>query len=217
MARRHVGDGFTLIELLVVIAIISILAGMLFPVFSRARAKARQASCLNNVKQLCLALRMYSQDFEETYPVGTTGRPGSRCYPGNNIMWYDEILAYTRNIDINVCPSRKDRNPGYGLNYYASGQAVGVFWDPAKKILLADATLDGEKNAGASNYLWVPANRWYVTPPNHTLPAGIDYVYPSERHNDGCLFGFADGHAKWQRPSQVANFEYFWRPAGETL
>jgi len=61
-------NGFTLIELLVVIAIIAILAAILFPVFARAREKARQTSCLSNLKQLSLAILMYAEDYDETLP-----------------------------------------------------------------------------------------------------------------------------------------------------
>jgi len=66
MKRR----GFTLIELLVVIGIIALLAAILFPVFAKARAKARQAVCLSNLRQLGLAISAYSQDYDDQYPNG---------------------------------------------------------------------------------------------------------------------------------------------------
>jgi prepilin-type N-terminal cleavage/methylation domain-containing protein len=66
MHRRHT-CGFTLIELLVVIAIIAILAAILFPVFAQAREKARQATCLSNVKQIATSYFMYAQDYDERY------------------------------------------------------------------------------------------------------------------------------------------------------
>jgi len=65
LSRRF---GFTLIELLVVIAIIAILAAILFPVFARARAKARQAKCLSNLKQIGLAFHMYASDYDDLLP-----------------------------------------------------------------------------------------------------------------------------------------------------
>ena len=72
--------GFTLIELLVVIAIIAILAAILFPVFARARAKARQVACLSNERQIALAVAAYCSDYDEVMPlvegVSRTGGSG---------------------------------------------------------------------------------------------------------------------------------------------
>jgi prepilin-type N-terminal cleavage/methylation domain-containing protein/prepilin-type processing-associated H-X9-DG protein len=94
--------GFTLIELLVVIAIIAILAALLFPVFSQARAKARQVSCLSNLKQHGLAMNMYLQDYDETYPFlfNDSQYGGINCQggPPPGGWWYNwgsycEVLA----------------------------------------------------------------------------------------------------------------------------
>jgi prepilin-type N-terminal cleavage/methylation domain-containing protein len=82
--------GFTLIELLVVIAIIAILAAILFPVFAKAREKARQTSCLSNVKQIALAMMMYYQDSEAFTP---------------RAVWMQRIQPYVNNQQIFRCPS----------------------------------------------------------------------------------------------------------------
>src|ERR1700674_2600896 len=91
--------GFTLIELLVVIAIIAILAAILFPVFAQAREKARQATRLSNYKQICLAVQMYLQDYDSTYPAqhadGVYVFAAAGKDQGQN--YYDELAPYIKN------------------------------------------------------------------------------------------------------------------------
>ena len=98
--------GFTLIELLVVIAIIAILAAILFPVFAKAREKARQISCASNEKQLALGMIQYTQDNDETYPWGSQQTPND---PTNNSAhygrgWAGKIYSYVKSTGVYKCP-----------------------------------------------------------------------------------------------------------------
>ncbi len=95
-------SGFTLIELLVVIAIIAILAAILFPVFAKAREKARQASCLSNAKQMGLGFMQYLSDYDEKIPDTMMNYPAGVA---NSVPWYWNIYPYTSNLDIFNCPS----------------------------------------------------------------------------------------------------------------
>jgi len=132
--RQKRRPGFTLIELLVVIAIIAILAAILFPVFAQARDKARQASCLSNLKQIGMALMMYVGDYDQHYPNSTIEPRASGGYPlpksvcdqlgvpepgthkrclSNEIYgtgwsgWIaNALFPYEKNHRIYVCPSR---------------------------------------------------------------------------------------------------------------
>src|SRR5438067_5956345 len=92
MIRSTKRRGFTLIELLVVIAIIAILAAILFPVFAQARESARKISCLSNMKQLALGWLMYSQDYDEAYPM-----TAQCCTNGSQVYWQEMIEPYEKN------------------------------------------------------------------------------------------------------------------------
>lgn len=122
--------GFTLIELLVVIAIIAILAAILFPVFARAREKARQASCQSNLKQLALGQLMYAQDYDERFTqwAWSLRRCGGSDYAGlirsdGMVGWDAAIFPYVKNVQLYMCPSNVNTRCGWG-QYPIWGQIV---------------------------------------------------------------------------------------------
>jgi prepilin-type N-terminal cleavage/methylation domain-containing protein/prepilin-type processing-associated H-X9-DG protein len=101
--------GFTLIELLVVIAIIAILAAILFPVFAKAREKARQITCASNLKQIGLGFTQYIQDYDERLPCGTDDNAGNNGNEG----WAGQIYPYIKSVGVFKCPDDPTTN---GLN-----------------------------------------------------------------------------------------------------
>jgi len=130
MYKRRPVRGFTLIELLVVIAIIAILAAILFPVFARARAKARQTSCLSNIRQIAVAMLSYAQDNEECLPCSDNiaglpdwGNPGT----DNTLdcMWSGVIMPYIHNNQIWSCPEAGTQNfLAYDASYVSSRENI---------------------------------------------------------------------------------------------
>ena len=164
--RRSAVSAFTLIELLVVIAIIAILAAILFPVFAKAREKARQTTCLSNSKQLGLAVLQYTNDYDETYPNGSYkfGAIGG---------WANQIFSYVKSVSAYRCPDDATayasyENPtNYGMNVnfgkpfvapntiirnggvnnaYSQGDLIAV----AKTVLFFE--VQGNKNVSVSTY-----------------------------------------------------------------
>ncbi|MHB8995074.1 MAG: DUF1559 family PulG-like putative transporter [Armatimonadota bacterium] len=199
--------GFTLIELLVVIAIIAILASILFPVFSKAREKARQTSCLSNIKQLGLAGMMYSDDYDEMLPTNVHDINADSAQNAGDMTWRAMVLPYVKNTQIFLCPSNRNpgtpvfsggmdygQNAGYGLNvvHWAGGDSatppfgrdLGGCEDVSSVIFLFES--DGSEsisNGGDGTHGWIPTANW------------------AKRHNEGSNVAFVDGHAKWTKAS----------------
>lgn len=202
--------GFTLIELLVVIAIIAILAAILFPVFAKAREKARQASCISNEKQLGLALMQYTQDYDELFPARQYNNDAAQS-------WRAVVYPYIKATGVYMCPSNPSKGKlgfdgypiSYGGNYNSSpyfnqdwgnmypGRAngTGVFADtdgpgvplaaiiaPAQVIACMEMTNEGYADANVLNH---------YTGANHNLFAG---------HNAISNYLFCDGHVKALKP-----------------
>ena len=178
--------GFTLIELLVVIAIIAILAAILFPVFAKAREKARQTSCLSNLKQIALGNQMYAQDYDERWLLLRQGGDTA------TIFWYDLLQPYVKNRQLFICPSSEPFGSGcrgirgaYGMTSWLSTVKLATIPWPAEMVTNCDTNC-------YRPCTWAEYSTGNVHAFSDTRYAGFH-----RRHNGGSNAAFVDGHAKW--------------------
>jgi prepilin-type N-terminal cleavage/methylation domain-containing protein len=196
MRRRT--PAFTLIELLVVIAIIAILAAILFPVFAQARAKARQAACLSNLKQLGLGLSLYVQDYDESLPIATSWGPrwGPSDYKTNAqyVSPFPDskqpglLQPYLKNDPIWFCPSVGPDSvaPG-GWTYRKNGTTYIWNHRTAADQMVSGRSLARVARPAEAPVIWdMP---YWGLPNPWNLPAA---------HASGINVIYADSHARYQ-------------------
>lgn len=172
---------FTLIELLVVIAIIAILAAILFPVFAQVREKARLTQCLNNVKQMATANRMYMQDWDDKF----IPRPIT-----HDFHWWKMMKSYVKNERVFECPSdvplgiqspfgptTKSMFEQYGSSYWYN---IGLYDREEAEVIACDDPGDVLLNI-----------EWWLWHMNKKR------IWERHEHMPARVWSFLDGHAKF--------------------
>jgi len=231
---KRVNRGFTLIELLVVIAIIAILAAILFPVFLHAKAAAKRAQCVNNLKQIATALIMYVDDNGSTYPslggwkyqFGPPDGPGKyapgypvwnpvrifKKYMKSDLAW--KCGADATKLDLSNSNPREPL-PNVGTMFQIRGTSydnwmwnTGIdksYWPRYFGGMKMSALTSPSKKAAFAE--WWP---WYTD----QYVSGYKGFGPDYRHGmNSILHVFADGHVQGLTRTQAIAADYYPTPA----
>ncbi len=218
--ERHNLIGFTLIELLVVIAIVAILSAILFPVFGNAREKARQAACANNLRQIGMAISMYTEDYDGYFPAAL--KPGVAkwaelpTFPIPAMAGYGKMPIVEFQSDgvqtIFRCPSMppKARVPATEMGYTDYTVNVYVFAYPGHSTPIFAAF----KNLSD---IQRPSEILMVADKTKTRPDGLAFTIASystffgTNHSGGGNACFVDNHVEWMRPFGITDKNVDWR------